>query len=477
MATANFTVPLLINGKEVRTSTTFPVVSPSTSETVWSSSSASKDEALQAVSAAEAALPAWSKSKPNFRRDIILRAGVLFEKRTSECQEYMMKETGAAESFSQFNTDTTAEMFRDIAGKIGLALQGEIPVCQQEGTSALVLKEPYGVVLGIAPWNAPYILGLRAMIYALAAGNTVVFKGSELSPRCFHVLGQVLMEAGLPAGALNMIYHKPQDAAEITAALIEHPAVKKVNFTGSTGVGSIIAGLSGKHLKPCLMELGGKASAIVCSDADISKAGLQCALGAFLHSGQICMSTERILVHSSIISEFRTALKGAITQVFPAHTPAVLIASAGVEKNKKLIEDAVSKGAKVIHGDHKIEESSKTRMAPIVVEGVKDHMDLFHTESFGPSVSLIPFETEEEAVKMANDTEYGLSGAIFTESLGRGLRMAKQIESGAIHINSMSVRDEPGLPHGGVKKSGWGRFNSTWGLHEFLRTKTITFQE
>ncbi|KAE9992163.1 hypothetical protein EG327_009896 [Venturia inaequalis] len=477
MASESFTVPLLINGKEITSSKTFPVVSPSTSETLWSTSSVSKAEALEAVAAAEAALPAWAKSKPNFRRDIIIRAGVLFEKRTSECHEYMMKETGAVEAFSKFNTDTAAEMFRDVAGKIALALEGEIPVCREEGTSALVLKEPYGVILGIAPWNAPYILGLRAMIYALAAGNTVVFKGSELSPRCFSVLGQVLTEAGLPAGVLNMIYHKPQDASEITTALVEHPAIKKVNFTGSTAVGSIIAGMSGKNLKPCLMELGGKASAIVCADAELSKAGMQCALGAFLHSGQVCMSTERILVHSSIISEFRTALQGAITSVFPAHTPAVLIASAGVEKNKKLIEDAVSKGAKVTHGDHKIEESSKTRMAPIVVEGVKDHMDLFHTESFGPSVSLIPFETEEEAVKMANDTDYGLSGAIFTESLGRGLRMAKQIESGAIHINSMSVHDEPNLPHGGVKKSGWGRFNSKWGLAEFLRTKTITFQE
>lgn len=131
--------------------------------------------------------------------------------------------------------------------------------------------------------NAPYILGLRAIIYALAAGNTVVFKGSELSPRCFWVLGQVLTDAGLPPGALNMIYSKPQDAAEVTTALIEHPAVKKINFTGSTAVGSIIAAQAGKNLKPCLMELGGKASAIVCADADLSKAGLQCALGAFLH--------------------------------------------------------------------------------------------------------------------------------------------------------------------------------------------------
>jgi acyl-CoA reductase-like NAD-dependent aldehyde dehydrogenase len=152
MTTQSFTVPLLINGKEVITSTTFPVISPSTSETLWSSSSASKNDALEAVAAAEAAFPAWSKSKPNFRRDIMLRAAEFFEKRTSECHDYIMKETGAVEAFSTFNTSTTSEMFKDISGKISSALQGEIPVCMAEGTSALILKEAYGVVLGIAPW-------------------------------------------------------------------------------------------------------------------------------------------------------------------------------------------------------------------------------------------------------------------------------------------------------------------------------------
>jgi acyl-CoA reductase-like NAD-dependent aldehyde dehydrogenase len=224
------------------------------------------------------------------------------------------------------------------------------------------------------------------------------------------------------------------------------------------------------------MELGGKASAIVLDDANLETAATQSALGAFLHSGQICMSTERILVQSSILPQFREALTKAIAGIFPASTPGVTVLAAAVEKNKKLIADATSKGAKVVHGDPSIEESSKTRMAPIVVENVKKGMDLYYTESFGPSVSLIPFETEEEAIAIANDTEYGLSGAIFTESLGRGLRVAKQIETGAIHINSMSVHDEPTLPHGGAKKSGFGRFNSHWGLSEFLRPKTITFQ-
>jgi acyl-CoA reductase-like NAD-dependent aldehyde dehydrogenase len=283
MTSSKITIPLLINGKETITSTIFDVISPSTEEHLWQCSGVSKSEALDAVSAAEAAFQSWSRTKPAFRRDILLKAAVLFEKRADECHEFMMKETGAAEAFSKFNTDTTAEMFRDISGRIVSALQGEIPICQQEGTSALVVKDPYGVVLGIAPWNAPFILGLRAFIYALAVGNTVVLKGSELSPRCFWVLGSVLTEAGLPPGCLNIIYHRPQDAAEVTTALIAHPAVRKINFTGSTAVGSIIATTAGKHLKPVLLELGGKASAIVCADADLEKAARECALGAFLH--------------------------------------------------------------------------------------------------------------------------------------------------------------------------------------------------
>ena len=267
--------------------------------------------------------------------------------------------------------------------------------------------------------------------------------------------------------------------------LIEHPAVKKVNFTGSTAVGRIIASTAGKALKPVLMELGGKASAIVLDDADVDKAAHACALGAFLHSGQICMSTERIVAHSAVLDRFTTAFRAAVAQAFGADKPApVLITSAGVEKNKRLVASAVAAGAKILHGDLQADERhpetdevSKTRMRPIVVGGVNKDMELYHTESFGPSVSVISVESEEEAVAIANDTEYGLSSAVFTENLARGLRVARQIESGAVHINAMTVHDESNLPHGGAKMSGWGRFNGSWGIEEFLRLKTVTYQE
>jgi acyl-CoA reductase-like NAD-dependent aldehyde dehydrogenase len=265
----------------------------------------------------------------------------------------------------------------------------------------------------------------------------------------------------------------------VTTALIANPAVKKINFTGSTGVGSIIASLAGKHLKPTVMELGGKAPSIVCEDADIQTAALSCALGAFLHGGQICMSTERILVNEKIIDKFRVALKATMDQLFSEQGMGVpqLVNAAPVEKNKKLLADALSKGASAIYGDPKADHESKTRMAPVIIENVKPGMDIYHTESFGPTVSLYSVKSDEEALEIANDTDYGLASAVFTEDLRRGLKIAKRIETGAVHINSMSVHDEPALPHGGAKKSGFGRFNGIPGLQEWVRSKVITWKD
>jgi acyl-CoA reductase-like NAD-dependent aldehyde dehydrogenase len=473
------TIPLWLDGKEVTTSQTLDVISPVTNKKLYTAAAATDEDALKAIEAANRAFPAWSATKPAVKRDIFLRAAAEFERRREELKKYCFEETGSPPPMFGFEFGLAIDACKDIAGLIQ-TVQGSIPTMAEEGSTALMFREPYGVVLGIAPWNAPHVLGVRACLQPLAMGNTVILKGPEANPGTYWAIASVFHNAGLPAGCLNTIYHRPgPDAASVTNTIISHPLVKKINFTGSTAVGSIIAGLAGKYLKPVVMELGGKAPSIVCSDANLQTAGLQCALGAFLHAGQICMSTERIIVHRSVVEPFKEALKGAVEQVFGGANaePPILVNTPPVAKNKKLLKNALEHGAKVVYGNADDEIESKTRMRPVVIENVSKEADIYYTESFGPTVSIYVVDSDEEAVAMANDTDYGLSSAVFTEDLRRGLSIAKRIESGAVHINSMSVHDETALPHGGVKKSGFGRFNGREGLEEWVRTKIVTWKD
>ncbi|CAG8037635.1 unnamed protein product [Penicillium salamii] len=471
------TTPLIINNESIETDIKFEVYAPATGELSSYCSGVSVEDAKCAVDIAQAAFPAWSKTKPYERRDLLLKAADIMSSRKEELIQYQREETGAGRPFTEHTFNMGVNFIKDFAGRIP-TIEGVVPNINREGEGAIVYKEPYGVILSIAPWNAPFILGVRAVALPLAAGNTVVFKGSELSPKCFWALGDIFRQAGLPAGCLNVIFNQTADAPAVTNALIAHPSVRKVNFTGSTMVGSIIASTAGKYIKPVLLELGGKASAVVLDDADLDKAAMNCAIGSFMHSGQICMSTERIVVQRGIADAFRQKLAETAEKLFGKDAPAlVLVNSAAVAKNKKLIGDAVSRGASVLFGDANANESINTGMRPVIVDGVTKEMDMYATESFGPTVSLITVDTEEEAIALANDTEYGLTASVFTNNLFRGLRVAKQIDSGAVHINAMTVHDEPVLPHGGWKSSGFGRFGGTSGYDEFLQTKTVTWQE
>ncbi|KFX95385.1 hypothetical protein O988_05821 [Pseudogymnoascus sp. VKM F-3808] len=462
-------VPAYLNGAETPLSSTLDVNSPSTNTLVHRSASATVADALSAVTAAQAAFPAWRDLPPSSKRDIFLKTAEIFKSRTDEFIKYMVDETGSTAGWAAFNVNLAWDMLVDVAGRIS-SIKGDFPTTSDPGTSAIIYKEPYGVILAIAPWNAPYILGVRAVANALAAGNTAVLKAPEISPRCTWAIVSCFHAAGLPAGVLNSIAHTTAAAPAITKALIEDPRIRKINFTGSTAVGRIISEAAGRALKPVLLELGGKAPAIVWSDADLELAATQCAMGAFMHVGQICMSTERILVHRSVAKEFGEKLKVKVAEMFGV---GCLVNRMGVEKNVRLVKDAVGKGAEVMVGALGGEEGAK--MGPIVLGGVTEEMDLYKTESFGPTVSVIEVDTEEEALRIANDTEYGLSSSVFTEDLRRGLRFAKAIESGAVHINGMSVHDETALPHGGWKSSGYGRFGSS-GLEEWVQTKTVTFR-
>ncbi|KAL4863685.1 hypothetical protein BDV12DRAFT_189517 [Aspergillus spectabilis] len=472
---AESVVPLWIRGNQKVTKTTFDVVSPVHHKVLWKASSADEDYVRDAITSASAAFETWRWTKPQEWRDIFLRAYHLLKEHRDESLAYSTTETGVPPVMFGFEYTTAIDTCLQLAGLS--ASNGTVVDPDAKGTSAVFVNQPYGVVLGIAPWNAPHTLGMRACLFPLAAGNTVILKGPELAPATYWHFVSILHEAGLPAGCLNVIYHRPNDAAAITKQLIAHPAIRKVNFTGSTAVGSVVAGLCGQYLKPCLLELGGKGAAIVCADADVELAAEQCALGAFSHAGQLCMSTERIIVYSSVVGHFLTALKAAIDHVFGGDKPdPVLINESSAEKVRGLVQDALSKEASVLHGSLS-DSKDANRMQPVVVEKVKPGMKIYYDETFGPSVSLYTVEDEEQAIKLANNTAYGLTAAVFTEDLRRGLRIARRLATGAVHINNMTIHDEVSLPHGGVKDSGFGRFNGVDELKEWVTTKAITWRD
>ncbi|KAF4768822.1 hypothetical protein N7455_008845 [Penicillium solitum] len=477
--TTDVTVPLLINGHEETTPKTFPVTSPYTNTTIWTASAATPQDAIRAVEAADAAFPSWSQTKPTVRRDILFKAADILEASLEANAEYMRQEMGADVGASAgFVVPLAVRMLREVASRT-TSICGSVPVVETEGQSAMVFKEAMGVILGIVPWNAPYVFGIRSAACALAAGNTTVLKSSELTPRCYWAIGRAFEDAGLPAGCLNIIHCAPQDAPEVVNAMIEHEAVRKINFTGSTAVGRKIARACGQNLKPCLMELGGKNSSIVCQDADLQTAVQGVLAGAFLNSGQICMATDRILVHTSILPSFTEALQKALAAGAAASAlPPTLVNTASKTRVEALIANAVSAGAHFISGSaDSVPTDSGVRMAPAVLGGVKEDMALWQEESFASVAACMPFDSEDEAIRLANGSGYGLSASVFTEDLRRGLAMARRIQSGAVHINSMTIHDEPALPHGGVKNSGWGRFNTDEGLNEFLVTKSVTWMD
>ncbi|KZM22435.1 uncharacterized protein EKO05_0000095 [Ascochyta rabiei] len=268
------TIPIWLDGKEVVTADTFDVYSPLNQSKLYSCSSANEDDVSLEIQSAQKAFLTWSQTKPHIRRDIFLRAADEYKRRKDELRNYSLTETRASDAMFNVEHEAAYQACKDVAGLIQIASTGKMPIVSAEGGSSAVLNEPFGVVLGIAPWNTPNILGIRACLQPLAMGNTLILKGPEAAPATYWGIASLLHAAGLPAGCLNTLYHRTQDASKITNALISNPMIKKINFTGLTAVGSIIASLAGKHLKPLVLELGGKASAIICEDADLGLAAV-----------------------------------------------------------------------------------------------------------------------------------------------------------------------------------------------------------
>jgi acyl-CoA reductase-like NAD-dependent aldehyde dehydrogenase len=475
-----FEAKLLIGGAERAASNGagYTRTNPVTGQVVTHAAAATVEDVDAAVAAAQAAFSGWSAVAPGERRRLLLKAADVMESRSADFIATGVAEAGGAPSWYAFNVVLAASMLRE-AASMTTQIGGEVIPSDEPGSFAMAVRQPCGVVLGIAPWNAPVILGTRAVAMPLACGNTVVLKASEVCPALHSLIGIVFEQSGLPAGVVNVVGNAPSDAPVIVERLIANPAVRRVNFTGSTRVGRIVAQHAAKHLKPALLELGGKNPMIVLDDADLEAAVNAAAFGAFFNQGQICMSTDRLIVQRRVADEFVAKLTAKAKRLragAPSDAGTALAALVGREAARRisdLVDDALAKGALMPTGALRVEGAI---MQPAIVDCVTPEMALYREESFGPLAMVLRVDSDDEAVRLANATEYGLSAAVFSRNIARALQVAKRIESGICHINSSTVHDEAQMPFGGVKASGYGRFGGKAAIAEFTELRWITIQ-
>ncbi len=454
---------------------TFDRLSPLSGQLATRAAAASVADARRAVDAAAAAFPAWAALGPNARRALLSAAADALAARAPAFIAAMAAETGATAGWAGFNVMLATQMLREAAA-LTTQVTGETIPSDRPGCVAMSVRQPAGVVLGIAPWNAPVILGVRAVATPLACGNTVVLKASELCPATHRLIGEAFRAAGFPAGVVNIVTNAPADAAAVVEALIRHKAVRRVNFTGSTKVGRIIARLCADELKPALLELGGKAPFLVLDDADLDEAVAAAAFGAYMNSGQICMSTERIIVDRKVADAFAAKFAAKVRTLRaadPRNGPTALgsvVDPGAAQAIERMIADAVAKGASLTRAA----DPAGTLLSAAVLDHVTPAMAIYGEESFGPVTTIVRVEGDEAAIRAANDTEYGLTSAVFTRDTARGLRVAARIQAGMCHINGPTVHDEAQMPFGGTKSSGYGRFGGGAGIAEFTELRWIT---
>jgi benzaldehyde dehydrogenase (NAD) len=456
---------------------TFERVDPWSGDVASRGAAASRDDARAAADSAAAAFPEWAATPPSARRELLQKAAGLMMERAPEIAAIVTAETGGTFGFGMFNCALASGMLSEAAAQT-TAVTGDVIPSDVPGLTAMGIRQPAGVVLGIAPWNAPIILGTRAVATPLAYGNTVVLKASEMCPRTHGEIARVLVDAGIPAGVVNFVTHTREAAGDIVDELIAHPAVRRINFTGSTRVGRLVAENAGRHLKRVLLELGGKAPMIVLPDADLDEAVAAAKFGAFMHQGQICMSTERIVADRAVAGDLASRLgeKAGLLKVGDPrdHSTEIgpMVTTESLERVAGLVDDARSQGAEVVVGG----EAEGPCYMPTVLAGVTPEMRIYHEESFGPVVGIVEVDGADEAVRVANDTEYGLAAAVFGEDVPTALDLARQIESGICHVNGSTLHDEPQMPFGGVKASGFGRFGGKAAIDEFTELRWITVQ-
>jgi benzaldehyde dehydrogenase (NAD) len=429
-----------------------PVVEPATGQTLATVGLASVADAHTAASQAAAAQKAWATTKPEERAAVFRRAGDLWHQHEAEIGQWIMRETGAIAPKAGLETHMAQEICYEAAA-LPSHVMGAVHPSNNEHWS-ISRRRAAGVVSVISPFNFPLILSIRSVAPALALGNAVILKPDPRTPISGgYVIARIFEEAGLPKGLLHVL----PGGADVGAAVVEAPHVSVVCFTGSTAAGRKVGELASASLKRVHLELGGKNSIIVLPGADVAKAASAAAFGGFLHQGQICMATSRVMVHESLREEFVQALAAKATHlpIGDPHTEQVAIGPVIDAKQRDrmdgFVQAAVSAGATLVAGGTFNELFYK----PTVLTGVTKHMPAYTEEMFGPIISVFPFSTTEEAIALVSDTEYGLSLSILGD-VGTAMEIADAVDSGLIHINEQTVADEPNIPFGGVGASGNG---------------------
>jgi acyl-CoA reductase-like NAD-dependent aldehyde dehydrogenase len=467
-----------IGGQWVGADTLFDDLDPYRGTVMARISAGTRADAKRAVDAAAAAFPDWAALPPAERQELFLRAADIVDRRKDDIVALLAAETGCASGFAGFQVQTGIRLLRQ-ASNWGYLPAGEVIRSDIPGTFAMALRRPLGVVAGISPWNGAHVLAWRTVVNPLAFGNTVVLKPSEEAPvSAGLIVAEILDEAGFPPGVVNVVTHAPGDAVPIADEFFERDEVRCINFTGSSATGRILAERAGRALKRCVLELGGYNPLIVLADADLDYAVEATTFAAFFHQGQICMSARKVLVERPIYETFVDRLVTR-TQALRTGDPAdeatnigPLITSGALNRVASEVDEAIAAGAKALTGASADGPCYRPTILTDVPAGARIHTE----ETFGPVLVAQPVDDADQAVKIANSTRYGLSAGLFTGDNQRGFALAQRIDAGAVHVNDQTVGDEPQLPLGGMKDSGWGR-SGPHSMDDFTELQWITTRE
>ncbi|GAA1983160.1 aldehyde dehydrogenase family protein [Kitasatospora viridis] len=450
-------------------------INPFNGEKLASITVATVGEVDEAYRAAERAQKQWAARNAYDRRLVFERALRLVEEREQEITETIIAELGGTHLKAAFELSLTKDMLRECV-QLSLRPEGRILPSPVDGKENRVYRLPVGVVGVISPFNFPLFLSVKAVAPALALGNGVVLKPHQDAPITGGTLiAKIFEDAGLPAGLLNVVV---TDIAEIGDALLEHPVPKAIAFTGSDRVGRHVATVAASHFKRSVLELGGNSALIVLDDADVDYAVSAAVFSRFAHQGQVCMAANRVLVDRALLAEFteKFVAKVASLKVGDPADPSTqigpLINSTQADAMTAEVDQAVAAGATVLLRGNTV----GTLMDPVVLTDIPADSPVLQRELFGPVVVLVPFDGEEEAIALANNTPFGLSGAVHSGSVERGVRVAQRIESGMVHVNDGTIADEPIVPFGGEKNSGVGRLNGESTVEAFTTQKWISIQ-